>query len=459
MFNFLKKKKTITLPEVEHLSSKYDVVIHIGSPKTGSSAIQKYLVEHRSQLIELGYYYPKHGLDQNGISGGHSIIGKNLLDGKIAEAKAVFRTFLSEAEQRKCTLLLSAESFFYKPNELKSIIENYRCKIIAFFRDPIDAIYSAYNQAIKRHYATTRLKNYCQNIINQPAKQFSGESFQEWANAFGKEHLTVIGYDLDLFKQTPIQSVFLSIIGIPTEQQSKHFKFNHKFVNNSYCLAALELKRMLNFVLDREQTKYNESIDYFLQQRSDNYTGIKFQLADRLSPKTLHELNKKFTQSNQFIRDSFLLKINAQFLSAQNTPTVKAIPPMQVLTQTHNIINDLREQNLPIYQYIEGAIEKAINQNTSTYEVFKLAEIFNFDINQIAQREVWFTPNQLNKMTEFKQADFFREIANLCFKRGDLQNAERLIEQALIHRPNGPGIINLAQKIKEKRHQEKIMKF
>jgi hypothetical protein len=53
----------------------YDVVFHIGAPKTGASAIQKFLLENRQALKSLGFYYPEHALDENGVSGGHTGFG------------------------------------------------------------------------------------------------------------------------------------------------------------------------------------------------------------------------------------------------------------------------------------------------------------------------------------------------------------------------------------------------
>ena len=50
----------------------YDVVLHIGAPKTGTSAIQAYLSAHREQLSEAGYRYPRHPVDENNIGGGHA---------------------------------------------------------------------------------------------------------------------------------------------------------------------------------------------------------------------------------------------------------------------------------------------------------------------------------------------------------------------------------------------------
>ena len=59
-------------------AKSYDVILHIGAPKTGSSALLNFFLKNREQLASAGYYYPEHGFDVNGISGGHSRLGISL---------------------------------------------------------------------------------------------------------------------------------------------------------------------------------------------------------------------------------------------------------------------------------------------------------------------------------------------------------------------------------------------
>ena len=47
------------------------VVIHVGPPKTGTSALQNWLLQNRLWLQQNGIYYPEHGVDVNGVSSGN----------------------------------------------------------------------------------------------------------------------------------------------------------------------------------------------------------------------------------------------------------------------------------------------------------------------------------------------------------------------------------------------------
>lgn len=68
----------------------------------------------------------------------------------------------------------------------------------------------------------------------------------------------------------------------------------------------------------------------------------------------------------------------------------------------------------------------------------------------------WFNQQQLKKMSKgtYKDADFLRDIAKLSMQRGDYELAHKLIQQALVIRPKGLGIIVLKKEIIEiiKRH-------
>lgn len=454
MLKFLKKKKTIQLPMVEKLSEDYDVVIHIGAPKAGSSAIQKYLVENRSKLLEVGFYYPEHGLDENGISCGHSIIGKNLSDGNHATAAAIMQTYLTEAKKLQCTLLISTESLFDKAESLKKILGHHRCKIIAFFREPLESLYSNYNQGIKRNYLTSRLEAFCQSNIDKPDDFLSGKVFEHWARVFGKEHIAVLGYDTEVFSQTPIQSIFLSLIGIDIISQKQHFKFNTHYVNNSYCLAALELKRMFNFVLDKTQSKLNNQIDWFLQGISDKSNKTKYQLADRITTETYQQLKNKFSASTLKIREDYLLALNPNFLNEDKKLKLKTVNQAKLAAEMVDLLTQLNQQKPHLYRYIQQQINTFIQNKAQHYEIIKLAEMFNYDLNQIEMKEAWFNQNQLMNMPNLQPVEIYRDIAYLCYHRGDLSNAQRLIEKAREIRPNGPAMIQLSKLIKQKLNEK-----
>ena len=48
-----------------------EIYIHVGPPKTGTSAVQKWLSSNQSFLKKQGVFYPSHSVDANGVSSGN----------------------------------------------------------------------------------------------------------------------------------------------------------------------------------------------------------------------------------------------------------------------------------------------------------------------------------------------------------------------------------------------------
>ena len=443
MFNPFKRNKNLSplqLPEV---------IIHIGSPKTGSSAIQKYLLENRTSLLKLGIYYPKHGLDENGISGGHSNIGRKLIENDIESAQDLFNQYVEQAKRKNCTLLLSAESYYVRAKEFKDIASQTDYKIISFFRDPLESIYSNYNQGIKRNYSTTRLETLCKNLAQKPAEFYSGKVLEKWIDLHGKDKITIIKYNQEHFRKTPIQKVFLQSLGFDSKTINKHLKFDTKFINNSYTLAALELKRMFNFVLDQNETKKNAEIDWFLQGISDktNASTQHYTLKDRISDETYQLLASSFNVNNlPFIQTQSKTESALKKLEKQKTP----INLNELNNEIFHIFKQLELTKPKIFKYIHSLLIEHLKNNHNTFEVLKLAELFNLDVNQFDEKDSWFKPNQLKNMPNAQPVEFLRDIAYLCYYRGDLENAKLLIEKAREKRPNGTAIVQLSEQIKQK---------
>lgn len=424
---FKRTKKVITPLELP------EVIIHIGSPKTGSSAIQKYLLDNRTSLLDLGIYYPEHGLDENGISGGHSNIGRKLIEADIEGAQDLFNQYVEQAKRKNCTLLLSAESYYVRAKEFKEIASQTDYKIISFFRDPLESIYSNYNQGIKRNYSTTRLETLCKNLAQKPAEFYSGKVLEKWVELHGKDKIITIEYNQEQFRKTPIQKAFLQSVGLDSKNINKHLKFNTKFINNSYTLAALELKRMFNFILDQQETKKNHEIDWFLQGVSDKTKSSThtYALKDRITDETYSLLANAFNIENRSHKQKNSINLN------------------ELNNEIFHTFQQLEKSKPKIFKYIHTQLTHYLTNDHHTFEVLKLAELFNLDVNKFDEKELWFNPNQLRNMPNAQAVDFLRDIAYQCYYRGDLENAKILIEKALEIRPKGPAIIKLSDQIKQ----------
>jgi hypothetical protein len=447
--NLFRKEETIIKNVFSsNIKENYDLIIHIGAPKTGSSALQKFLLENRKILENEGYFYPVHGLDKNGISGGHSILAIALLENRIEDAKEIYINWENEARANKKILFLSSESFFNLSDKLKNIIDDKRVLIISYQRDIVEYLVSVHNQLIKRHFSTVRFEEYIDSLLkdrnsigNLVNKSFS-KIYDEWAKNIGFENMIVKNYDSKLFFMNRIELDLLSILNIDYSK----FKFKDKLINISYTNDTLELKRMINYILDRENTKVNHKIDVALQ----HYSELNFRKSKKQIPLTEASLKKL---------KGFILEdektVNNKYLKMENKQKNYSLANNSIKNEELKKILSYLQKDNEVKEYLIYQMKKKLeSKNNLQYSIFKLAELF--DIPNLVQyeenqNEVWFTQNQLTNMAngKYQEADFLRDIAILLKNKDDTKNAKDIINKAYKLRPHGAYIQKLKEEMDE----------
>ncbi|WP_282146547.1 hypothetical protein [Alteromonas stellipolaris] len=435
MKSIFKHKSVTSFPSFPPVGNE-DVIFHIGAPKTGSSAIQKFCLDNRGKLQQARIYYPEHGLDKNSISGGHSTIGQALIDNRPDEAGYLLKSYVAEAKKNNCTLLLSAESLFYSPEKLSDIVGGFKYKIIAFYREPLEALYSNYNQMIKRHFLTADITKYCRQQVENQNAFLTSESHAKWLKIHGRNRLTFVDYCEDILKISPIQRHFLLALGIHSNQVTKDFEFKSRFLNRSYPLRALELKRLLNFVLSNEFEAINDKIDFYLQGLADQHVETHC-IKSRVSNE-LYACLQKATQTDfKHQVENVLFELGDA--STTNKETGRPVNAMQLNVEMFELLLDLSVKNPQLFMMLRNRVEhELISDKPIPFEVFKLAELFNLKFE--SRDSEWFTKDQVSRMPSYEKVEFLRDIADLMFRRGSYCDAEKVIDAALEIRPHGPVI-------------------
>ncbi|MBU3005732.1 hypothetical protein [Paraglaciecola arctica] len=241
------------------------ILIHIGPPKTGSSAIQRFLQQHKKLLLENSIFYPDHSLDDNGISSGNVERIYDMVNGEWVLSKSKIVSLLNEFQMSEYQILLLSSEFFCKDLlQISKAIPS--SQFIAYIRSPLDFLESNYNQSVKRHnnVKLIELDKLDTSVI---------ETLDKFISVQGVERLNLRAY----LPNQPggLISDFLNALSMTYSLKTN----DNIIVNSSYCHEALQVKRWLNnFRL--LPSRFENEIDKTLQSFNEGTKSYSYVTSD-----------------------------------------------------------------------------------------------------------------------------------------------------------------------------------
>lgn len=404
--------------------STADVILHIGAPKTGSSAIQNYFHLNSREIEQYGFYYPEHSLDENGVSGGHGEIGSLVINNRIEDARALFLRNLEVAKKKKCRLLLSAESFFIMPGEIRSILPDCTVHVVAFFRHPMEAFKSHYNQGVKRHFSTGHIREVAQGI-ERSRPGISGEVLLEWADLFGTGSISLIPYSDSSHTGIDTPSVMCNLLGIPFKGAGSNK------INRSYTPCALEFKRLLNNVLDWREPRLNSYLDLLLQKYSDSLNPPGPSVRQMVGDDVFDDMKAYYDPIISSIESRFSVVLPFSESGSFGSDY-----------ESDSLLIDFISKDVEIFNYLRRALRSAIHNGKKNYSTLRLAELLGMPLDDfefsgslagLSAAEV-----ELAIGRNAEHADTLREFAKLLERSGQFEKALLFARRALELRPTGP---------------------
>lgn len=137
---------------------KLKLIIHAGTPKTGTTSLQTYLDKKQRKLRGKGILYP-HNLDklQNVAAPKHQWFEKNLVTTNLLSFLENFTNIISQVKSDTHTIILSSEGIYNYwwdfPEASKDILaalsQLFDIEMWVWFREPIGFIESYYKQCIR----------------------------------------------------------------------------------------------------------------------------------------------------------------------------------------------------------------------------------------------------------------------------------------------------------------------
>lgn len=226
---------------------KKTVYLHVGSPKTGTTSIQKFLARNTASLAERGFFVPPQIEDENGA---HHALPLSLIkdiynawyDGwpNISRKSDVIWNELVEQidKSEHPNTIISSEIFHEIPNAIysphqkkaekfiKNSLHKYDVRIIAYARPIDNYLNSAYRQDLRNRPSYNSMVELIQDFQEQRMVHLYPSIWLDfYAALFGKNSIIVRKYDYKKFRNNNIVLDFIDALGIkyPPEEEKNFF--------------------------------------------------------------------------------------------------------------------------------------------------------------------------------------------------------------------------------------------
>lgn len=242
--------------------------LHIGTPKTATTAIQLFCWENADLLRMKGYDYPKPDYKYDYVRkerNGHFFLGRGSEEVALKYKNAGY-AMLEESLKNYENVILSDENIWHYTGatdfnpwyELKEFCDLHGTviKVIVYLRRQDDFIQSWLNQQIQDNVTEVGMQNLSEFLANPRYIIFDYyELLERIAKVVGKENITARVFESSKFEGNghTIQSDFLKQIGL---EMTDEFTVADQKANITLSRNVCEIKREINkIIFDRKDAK------------------------------------------------------------------------------------------------------------------------------------------------------------------------------------------------------------
>ncbi len=255
-------------------------IVHIGTEKTGSSSIQKFIHMNKFALTELGFLYLHNPgrADYRGIS--TFCINRGRVDDylrrkrvKTSSQRAEFdKNFLSDFHRQMGaatghihTVIISSEHLSSRLHDLeeierlKSLLSEYasQVKIVCYIREQTGMVCSQYSTRIKSGGKVKFGNFFAAYLCKKNRRDLYDSMFELWGEVFGHDNLNVRLFDKSFFNGGTLLSDFAR--QLPDE----------------ICEHLSPLRKHKNQALSRKGCEWLRRLNYLFPERVRGYTVVE----------------------------------------------------------------------------------------------------------------------------------------------------------------------------------------
>lgn len=287
-------------------SERIKLIIHIGQPKTGTSAIQGFLDYNRNKLAaENGIIYPNlnHKDFLSGRQHNHAHFFAGVLDNDSIKNCVVTFEKLKKfcLRNNKNRIVISNEGFFSHrwPKYIRELIDHFDFDyhIILYLRRQDKYAESAWKQWGHKNPLYNTIFDYIDNI-NLNWKRV----IDVWLEYFDLKNFSVRPYEKSTIGNDTVVD-FMKILGVNKLSDFVSPPKSNQVHNIGFNRDVIEVLKLCRSIIKSQHD--NKLLDFMYKSVPEKYQKKPFEEYDFLSPNDKLELIKKYEKSNNEIAKIF----------------------------------------------------------------------------------------------------------------------------------------------------------
>lgn len=222
------------------------VYLHVGPHKTGTTFLQKFLLDNATNILKSNVLYPKRFL---------RIFGHHLFRDAL-EKKSLTPEDIKYFERITQDIVLSSENFISLNREhldyLREALHSKNFVVIYAWRRSSLKMYSAWQEVIK-HGGTRTFFDYYHEDLARPEQSLMLSPdlrLDFFSGIFGKRSIKIIDYDASARKGTLVRD-FLSIVNVKWSEEFITPEDRPAAINRSMDFTDIEVLRALNHIMPK----------------------------------------------------------------------------------------------------------------------------------------------------------------------------------------------------------------
>lgn len=289
----------------------YELVLHIGANKTGSSAIQNFLCMNASKLRSAGFLVPDHKLEWSQLITGEQVFElQKLMDAGSAELVLKFRQLMDNRPSNG-VVLISAENLSNERYYLlfRQVCASYKTKIVLYIRRQDDLLMSTWQQWYSKEQVD--LQAWLTKVIGSIGNWKS--IVDGWEEVCGAGTVDLRLFERETLPNGNIVADFTDAIGI--ERDSVEVNFQTVDINPSYADFIVPLVSGNRGIF--RNTHDNRFYSIIAELTAEAYSGgTKYSLISRAQRDAI---NARYAAGNEELRSRFFPEKETLFRSVDHS--------------------------------------------------------------------------------------------------------------------------------------------